>query len=199
MMPAKIRHFSQSVLSAEAWFCTADELIAAMELVGRNVERFWHDCGSILSGFDATSGTHTKPKESDVSQKPGDDAQAKHNLINQHMMLAGFAIENLCKGHLVPLLDPQEKEAIKAGRLPNKLANHHIADLARSTGITLSEREQDLLDRIEIAVIWRGRYPSPRSYEKISPFIQWEDDVKRIETFLPRLRAQVGAEPVPKS
>jgi len=42
-----VRQFSQSVLSAEAWFHTAEELIAAMDLVEPNVERFWEDVRSI--------------------------------------------------------------------------------------------------------------------------------------------------------
>jgi hypothetical protein len=38
--PARIRRFSQPVLNPQAWFCTADELIGAMDLVEPQVERF---------------------------------------------------------------------------------------------------------------------------------------------------------------
>lgn len=116
----------------------------------------------------------------------------KHDLANQHMMFAGFAIENLCKGYLAGLLSPKEQEAVKEGKLPKTLDTHDVLKLVRSTGMTFSDREKDLLIRIGDA-IWRGRYPSPSRHTKISPSTQREDDVARINTFLPRLRAHVGA------
>jgi len=192
-LAARIRHFSQSVLSAEAWFRTADELIEAMDLVGRNVERFWEDFRSISVAVDNTSDTSSQHQTNDVPQKrQSGEVSPKYNLINQHMMLAGFAIENLCKGYLVGLLSRKEQEDIKAGTLPTTLRTHDIVALVQSTGMTFSNRENDLLQRIGKA-IWRGRYPSPSDHKKISRFAQWEDDIGRIKTFLPKLRAHVGA------
>jgi hypothetical protein len=81
---AKIARFSQYVLSPEAWFRIADELGAAMELLEPQIERFW-EC------FRADAG---------VVEKKDSEPPPNHSLINVHMMLAGFAIENLCKGHL---------------------------------------------------------------------------------------------------
>jgi hypothetical protein len=62
--PARIRRFSQAVLSAEAWFCAADELIGAMNLVEPHVERFWDDVRSIGSAFDTTGDVPSKPQQS---------------------------------------------------------------------------------------------------------------------------------------
>jgi hypothetical protein len=109
------------------------------------------------------------------------------------MMLAGFAVENLCKGYLAGLLTPEEQEDVKAGELPKKLKTHDLVELVRSTGMTFSDRDKDLLYRIGEAAIWRGRYPSPTYHDKIVSFAQWENDVARIKAFLPRLRAHVGA------
>ncbi len=190
-MAARIRHFSQSVLSPERWFQIADELIATTDLVGRSVERFWDDVNSISFAVDMTTdppSRYQKPKKARKHQETG----TKHDLANQHMMLAGFAIENLCKGYLAGLLSPKEQEAVKEGKLPKTLDTHDILKLVRSTGMTFSDREKDLLIRIGDA-IWRGRYPSPSRHTKISPSTQREDDVARINTFLPRLRAHVGA------
>jgi len=191
----RIRHFSQSVLSAEAWFRTANELTATMELLQRHVERFLEDFNSPFFIVDQTSDPPSTYQKSDVApkHKKADVVDTKHNLINQHMMLAGFAIENLCKGYLAGLLSPKEQKDVKAGKLPKTLNTHDILELVRSTGMALSNREKDLLDRIGEAAIWSGRYPSPIYHEKIVPFAQWGDDVGRIKTFLPKLRAHVGA------
>jgi hypothetical protein len=192
-MVARRRHFSQSVLSAETWFRIADELIAAMDLVGRSVERFWEDFNSIIFAVDMTTDPPSRyQKGKKAPQQRETDVDTGHNLTNQHMMLAGFAIENLCKGYLAGLLSSKERDDIKAGKLPETLKTHNILELVRSTKITLSEREEDLLRRIGDA-IWRGRYPSPTHHTKIAPFAQWEDDVERIKTFFPKLRRHVGA------
>jgi hypothetical protein len=69
---ARIRHFAQSVLSAECWFQTADELIAAMDLIGRNVERFWEDYNSIVFGVDMTTDPPSRYQKANVAPKaPG--------------------------------------------------------------------------------------------------------------------------------
>jgi undecaprenyl pyrophosphate synthase len=41
----KIAGFSQYVLSREAWFRSANELVAAMELLEPNVRNFWECVG----------------------------------------------------------------------------------------------------------------------------------------------------------
>ena len=191
---ARIRHFAQSVLSARAWFQTADELIAAMNLIGRNVESFWDDFNSIMIAVDGTTDPPTIVQKAKLAPKPQEtDVDTKRDLVSQHMMLAGFAIENLCKGYLAGLLTSKEQAEVKAGKLPEKLKTHDLVELVRSTGMTISDREKDLLQRIGEAAIWRGRYPSPAYHDKIVPYAQWGEDIARINTFLPRLREQVGA------
>jgi hypothetical protein len=76
---ARIARFSQCMLSEEAWFHVADELIAAMKLLEPRVKDYW-DC--VNAQF---LGQNSNPEPA-------------HSLVNVHMMLAGFAIENLCKG-----------------------------------------------------------------------------------------------------
>jgi hypothetical protein len=192
----KIRHFSQSFLSPQAWYRKADELIEAMDVVGRNVERFWDDFNSITFACDMTTDpptTYQKPKKAPQFDEER-DVVTKHNLINQHMMLAGFAIENLCKGYLAARLSPDEQEKVKkAGELPRRLQTHNVLNLVLSTGMgNLSDRVKNLLARIAEA-IWRGRYPIPTSQDKLGSFAQWEDDIDQIKMFLPELRAHVGA------
>src|SRR5262249_35359454 len=134
---------------------TADESIAAMDLVGRNVERFWQNYDSILFAADNTIDPPQQYKKHTAQERDSGEAPPKYDLINQHMMLAGFAIENLCKGYLIRLLTPEEEKEIKEGRLPQKLKSHNVPNLVQLTGITVSDREEDLLQRIAIAVIWK--------------------------------------------
>jgi hypothetical protein len=183
------------VLNPKAWFCTADELIGAMDLLEPQVERFWEDVRSIAFAADMTSDVPSKRQQSDApSNKQNNAAPSKHSLINQHMMLAGFAIENLCKGHLAARLSDQERERIRqAGILPGSLQDHDSLRLVEQTGMPLSQTEKHLLTRITDAVRWRGRYPSPTSHQRIRPFAQMGGDIRDIKTLLHKLRKHVGA------
>ena len=174
---AQIARFSQYVLSRDAWFRIADELEDAMKLLEPQIERFWNY-------FRAETG---------VIEKKDNEPPPKYSLINVHMMLAGFVIENLCKGYLAGRLSPKLQEKVKAGKLPRGLKNHDIPKLVLCTGMTFCDQEKDLLDRIGETVIWRGRYPSPSHRDKITPFAQWGNDIERLKMLLLRLRAHVGA------
>jgi hypothetical protein len=194
---AKIREFSRSVLSAEAWFRTADELIAAMDLLEPHVEGFWEDVRSVAFAVDMTSAVPSKTsavpsKKSAVPSKKS-AVRSNYSLINQHMMLAGFAIENLCKGYLASRLSHEERESVKSGALPDSLNSHYIQGLIQQTGMTLSDTEKDLAKRIREAVVWRGRYPSASSHRGIRPFAQIGSDIRNIKTLLQKLRKHVLA------
>jgi hypothetical protein len=190
---ARIRDFSQSVLSAEAWFRTADELIAAMDLLEPHVEGFWENVRSLVVAVDETSAVPSERRTSVVPKHQKSGARSKHNLINQHMMLAGFAIENLCKGYLAGRLTHEEREDVQAGFLPKSLRAHDVLNLVEQTGMTLSDPEKFLLKRITDAVLWWGRYPSPISHERIRPFAQIGSDIRDIKTLLQKLRRHVRA------
>jgi hypothetical protein len=153
---ARIASFAQSVLSAEAWFHAASELLAAMELLEPHI-RHYSDC-----------------LRAQVIDQRSDVKLPEHSLVSVHMILAGFAIENLCKGYLAPRLSPEERERVKAGFLPKSLHHHRILKLVERTGIArtrlkLSKSEKNVVERIEKAVVWRGRYPSAPSHEGIRP------------------------------
>ena len=171
---ARIARFSQTVLSAEAWFRVANELIVAMELLEPHIESFW------------------KCLRDQVFHR-SKDPEPEYSLVNVHMMLAGFAIENLCKGYLAGRLSSEERDAVRAGSLPKYLLGaHNVLEFVERTGMTLSQTERYLVKRIGEA-IWRGRYPIPTSHEKTGPSAQIGSDIRQIKTLLQRLRAHVGA------
>jgi hypothetical protein len=164
----RIARFAQYILSQETWFYTADKLIAAMKLLEPQIKAYWHSFSQ--------------------DTKPGPEP----NLTDVHMMLAGLAIENLCKGYLVEHLSPKDRNTIKGGSFPKSLNTHNTLKLIESTGMTLSDTEKYLIDQIYQAN-WRGRYPGPTSHEDIRPFVQGGSDIRWITTILLKLRARVGA------
>jgi len=171
---ARIARYSHVLTKKEAWFEAANELTEAMSLLEPRVEHHWRCLRDQL-------------------EDPNSEIEPEYSLINVHMMLAGFAIENLCKGHLVDQLGPDELENVKVGELPESLkGNHGILNFVEQTKMRLSDADEYLLKRIGEAVVWRGRYPIPTSHRKSRPFAQIGSDLARITTLVQKLRRHVG-------
>jgi hypothetical protein len=171
----RIAKFAQDVLSQEAWFHTANKLIAAMKLLEPHIESYWESANARFLGQDS-------------------EPEPEHSLTDVYMMLAGFAIENLCKGYLVDRLSPNDRNAIKGGgSFPKSLSDHNILELIESTGMTPCQNEKYVIDQIDQAIWWRGRYPSSTSHKEIRPFVQGGSVFRRITPLLGRLRAHVRA------
>lgn len=76
------------------------------------------------------------------------------------MMLYGFAIENLCKAHVVTKLNGGELSDLRSGKLPKRLKTHNLERLVtEDIGLAVNDSEKELLKRLEAAVTWAGRYP----------------------------------------
>src|SRR6266496_230466 len=90
------------------------------------------------------------------------------------LMLAGFALENLFKAHIVlthPELfqkrgSPKTESSGATSRrdLPDFLLSHNLVTLAAKTPIRLSKVEKNLLRHLTAAAVWWGRYPVPKSH-----------------------------------
>ena len=70
------------------------------------------------------------------------------------LMLGGLAIENLLKG-LIAKADKISQEKGKP-----KFKEHGLVALAATAGVTLSDDELVLLQRLTEFVLWAGRYPA---------------------------------------
>jgi hypothetical protein len=169
----RIARFSQ-YMTQEAWFHTANKLIAAMKLLEPHIESYWESANARFLGQDS-------------------EPEPEHSLTDVYMMLAGFAIENLCKAYLVDRLSPDDRNAVGAGTLPKSLRNHNTLELIELSGMTLSKTEKFVIDQIDQAIWWRGRYPSSTSHEDIRPFVQGGSVFRQITPLLGKLRAHVGA------
>jgi hypothetical protein len=85
------------------------------------------------------------------------------------MLLAAFAVENLVKGLLIAR-DPNAVAALTDN--PERLvhgasARHLSVHLCAETGVSLSEQEEDAVRRLEIHLLWAGRYPVPKDARKL--------------------------------
>jgi hypothetical protein len=83
------------------------------------------------------------------------------------LLLAGLAIENLVKGLFVQ----RGHVTTTSSQLAGELGGHPIRWRLRRMGISLTPREERLLDRLEAAVSWQGKYPVPTKATKLDGVI----------------------------
>ena len=178
--------FAQRVLHPQFWFLTADDLASAAEHLAPKIEEFW------------------KSLESSEESLPL-SALSGSRFQHTFMMLYGFAIENLCKGHAVKELSPKEQQTVKRGKLPKRLKTHDLVNLVtKGIGLTIDDHEKELLKRLKKAVKWAGRYPvSADLMDKGKNGIRDillnmpgginNDDLQRTRELTNRIRNQVGA------
>ena len=133
----EIRINAQAILDPNMWIQTANNLMHSAECLKPSVKAFWASKGKGIN-------TH-----------------------RTYLMLIGFAIENFIKAVLASKLTQEEKEEVMStGKLPNNFKEHCSAQLIEnSLGISLSNEvfslgTESLIERIDEAVIWSGRYPS---------------------------------------
>ncbi len=123
-----------------SWLVSADSLARATEILWEQHER----------DFQALEGV-----------KVGDPTPEFVGHIA--MLLAGLTMENLLKGICVasePALDRKGEFQIKT---------HNLLELADRADMRLTKDENDLLESLEVAIGWAGRYPRPLRYEDMLP------------------------------
>jgi hypothetical protein len=87
-----------------------------------------------------------------------------------YLMIAGLAIENLCKGNIAQRLNADERATLERGKLPRRLdRRHNINILLADVGFSPSAQDLEILPRINEALHWRGRYSVPKDHLKITP------------------------------
>lgn len=173
------RRFKKMVLNRENWLNMASRLTFAMRQLEPSVRRFW--CAALSQGTD-----HEEP------------FPPEEECVAIHLMLGGFATENLCKGYLCGYLSDTDKAALDRGELPARLkSKHKIAELIRGTGFQTTAEEDELIVRVEDCVEWVARYPVPMVYRKLEDEALAAHDVDRINGLISRLRDYVLASQQP--
>jgi hypothetical protein len=130
----------RTVSEPTAWQMTADSLLRAARQI----------CQLVVSD-------HSQPQAS-----VGTPVQP--NLVPVYMMFMGLAIENLAKAIFVA----REHYFGQENSKPESLG-HKLLDLFDRIQFEVNEAEYFLVERLEIFVVWAGRYPVPKSAKDMLP------------------------------
>jgi hypothetical protein len=126
----------------------------------------------------------------------------EHQFQTTYMMLCSYAIENFCKGWLAAQLPGWERKRLEiTGCLPKSLDGHKLFKLVERISMPFMDHDEELLHRLTLCAVWRGRYPVPHDYQgggEVFKDGKWRDlgilganDIPRIKDFVQRIRQHV--------
>lgn len=186
--------FEQTAFDPGSWFDAAETLTAATEAL-LPAAKAYEDCFLDVAEDFATSGR----KSAVLSIEHPPDVRA---II---LVLAAYAAENLCKGHLVATRRMEVTRSAKQGRLPDWLKGHNLPKLLEEVGFKTQEEDRILANRLSRAAIWSARYPVPLSPQKLRDNLDgsragaWavftSADADLVMDFLSRLQSYCRNEP----
>jgi hypothetical protein len=133
--------FQRAAAEPLAWRLTAESLVRAARILLPSIEERVRAtlAGEPLSGEPPSTGAY--------------------------MLLIGLAAENLVKGILVARHDGPTS----AGMLAKDLKSHQLLDLLNRAGVRLDDDQSYLVQRLEVFVVWAGRYPVPGKLDDYLP------------------------------
>jgi hypothetical protein len=141
------------------WALNADELIKAFELVSAQaVEDNRVKTKQIREQFECLRKNSPPPVRYPIIQV-GRIAR----------MLGGYVLETLFKGVAINLPDNLAGLKSKDRATMKRLFHHELRKLAKEAGVTLSENETLLCERLEQYTVWAGRYPAPKDVRSLLP------------------------------
>lgn len=169
---------------SQNWFREAKKLLAVAEFLEPSILQWWEDMKD-----------WSKEEKKTVPE---------HQFQTTYMMLCSYAIENFCKGWLTSRLLGWERERLKrVGSLPRSLEGHDLVNLVERVGMPFVDHDEELLRRLTLSAVWRGRYPAPRNYlggeavfkdgKRYNLEILGASDIPRIKDLVQRLRQHVNA------
>ncbi|MBL8991727.1 MAG: hypothetical protein JNM63_00205 [Spirochaetia bacterium] len=104
-------------------------------------------------------------------QKPGDPCDVSIDSVAK--MLAGMTIENLLKG-VIAIKQSVIKEN---GEMEAGVKSHDLLDLAEKSKIDVDLKTREMLERLEDAIVWSGRYPAPLNHKDSVPRLWGEHEI----------------------
>lgn len=144
--------------SPSSWLEYAEELRYAAELIWEH-----QDDGFRLSvNLDAEFKPNGTSRISSVSRT--------------YLLLAGFALENLIKGHLVF----RDRSLVNQGVLSNTLKSHDVVALAmKIPELQLSDDERRFCKNATDAIPYWGRYPIPLKKSQLLPEVGVDEALRQ--------------------
>lgn len=173
------QNYQLMLLDQSRWIAMADELLRVGKGLARRASIGWK---SLRPWMENQKAGFTSPYP------------LNHELLGIYFMVNAIALENLLKAAIVREHKTRlTAETEKKWKLPETLAHHDLRRLVRVLQLNLSEKENALLGRLTISLVWAGRYPVPKTplpaYEGV--FFS-EDDAKEIHTLTRRLRRMLA-------
>jgi hypothetical protein len=179
--PRRTAYYARMLLNKDSWFGAADRLTEAMEALDPAIDA-WQK--TILAS-EFKSWNHRGV-----------------GCMQAFMLLGGFALENLCKGCLIVERDATTQEIAEQGQLSKHLGNHGLRKLVLATGYRASKTQLQLLETLEKIVVWRGRYPIPKSADDLSPTVETSSDPEALRRLISDVRLHVhrktALSPIPR-
>jgi hypothetical protein len=111
--------------------------------------------------------------------------------VRAYTLLAGYAAENFVKGLWVA-------HALKTGRslddgsktpplLPRRLDHHDLLNLSEEAELPLSSKDQEVLGRLQRAIVWWAKYPVPKKARDFDLFGTGSGEAAEIRELLRHL------------
>ncbi|MBV9469336.1 MAG: hypothetical protein JOZ57_08825 [Abitibacteriaceae bacterium] len=124
----------------------------------------------------------------------GDIQKQKLAYMHSYMLLSGFAIEHLIKGILIA-----DNPLLVTDKLSGDLTKHTLMQLSKNAKLSLLSDEEELLGRLEVYVVWAGRYLTAITEKKFEEQkgkrSKKHDDDQRIESLFTKLKETLTAKP----
>ncbi len=140
------RSVAQTAADPSQWFYTAKRLKRAADLIWDAVTM---DLQKLLS-----RAMFTEPW-------PETDLTPPISISPVYMLLAGLALENLVKGIIIG----QKPERVRTDQLDSwGGSGHKLRKLCEHARIQLEQDEDELVQRLQVFVLWGGRYPVPLDF-----------------------------------
>jgi hypothetical protein len=139
--------YASKLFSSHDWFMCARQLAESASLLAPHVRAEW-----------AAWRAHMREK---AKRPVGVSVQAPY------MMLSGMSLECLCKAGIVVQHGYLDRRAVaERPFLPKALSGHKTSPLLKALDFPLNLKEENLVQRLERAVVWSGRYPVPRRWTR---------------------------------
>lgn len=135
------------------WWVKAASLLRAAELC-------WDHYSAARVDFQKDPERYVREKKGFV-----DDL----HLVHVYFLVSGMAIEGFLKGIVVA----RNTDLFADGSKERRLYSHDLVDLAQWAGVDIDADARFLLKQLEGAVVWHGRYPTPRNKNDWS---RWRDE-----------------------
>ncbi|MBL0335178.1 MAG: hypothetical protein IPP73_07610 [Chitinophagaceae bacterium] len=155
-----MRHPNSEILSYKYWIETAESLKLAADILIENFKIYFNKV------------------DSDSSFLQENNRLLLNGLFQSYTLTLGFSIENLLKGYSIFCFQLSNdftdvKSYYDIEKLLWKSKNgHNLIAIAQSADLQIFPEEEEFLNRLQIFLLWAGRYRTPKKEHDISLYLK---------------------------